>query len=250
MGQIYLITNNINGKQYVGQTHHTAEERFKEHIYGRTRDDRKFCCPLYMAMNKYGVENFSMCVLEECDDTLLDEKEIYWIDKLGTFEKNGYNATRGGKGSVKLDYKAIVECYLENHNQRVTAELMNVSRAEVRKACKRYGIETDNRPKYDYEEVAKKYLELKNITKTAEYFGCDKCVVRKACKDYNINTPKTLAKPVYQLDIETDEILKTFPSARQAGLAMGSNNGSCITDCCNGKQKTAYGYKWRFTNGL
>ena len=32
-GYIYLITNLINKKQYVGQTVQTIEQRFKEHRY-------------------------------------------------------------------------------------------------------------------------------------------------------------------------------------------------------------------------
>ena len=59
MGYVYCITNLINGKQYVGKTTSTIEERFKEHC----RDSRKERCskrPLYDAMNKYGVENFKI----------------------------------------------------------------------------------------------------------------------------------------------------------------------------------------------
>lgn len=84
MGYIYCITNLINGKQYVGKTTSTIEERFKEHC----SDSRKERCnkrPLYDAMNKYGVENFKIEELEQIDDpTLLSDREKYWIKELNT----------------------------------------------------------------------------------------------------------------------------------------------------------------------
>ena len=50
-------------------------------------------------MNKYGYENFIPSLIEECDDNLLDEREIYWIAFYNTTDKNlGYNMTIGGGG--------------------------------------------------------------------------------------------------------------------------------------------------------
>ena len=52
-------------------------------------------------MNKYGIEHFHIELIEETDNP--EEREIYWIEKLGSF-KNGYNATLGGDGKKYLDY--------------------------------------------------------------------------------------------------------------------------------------------------
>ena len=76
MGYIYVITNKINGKQYVGKTINTIEERFKQHL----RDSNKVTLeqrPLYKAIKKYGKENFSVSLLEECSFKELSVKEIY-----------------------------------------------------------------------------------------------------------------------------------------------------------------------------
>ena len=62
MPYIYKITNNINGKIYIGMTYRTVQERWKEHqndCNRRQAENR----PLYRAMNKYGIENFSIEVL-------------------------------------------------------------------------------------------------------------------------------------------------------------------------------------------
>lgn len=92
---IYLITNKINGKQYVGQTIHTAELRFAQHC----KPSETNCRLLNRAIQKYGRENFEVSVLEDVDSQdLLDEKEIYWIDKLNTLSPLGYNLNGGGNG--------------------------------------------------------------------------------------------------------------------------------------------------------
>lgn len=59
--------------------------------------DKNSSKPLYQAIRKYGVENFSFEVLEECDTSLLDEKEVYYINLYNSY-KEGYNATLGGQG--------------------------------------------------------------------------------------------------------------------------------------------------------
>lgn len=75
MSYIYVITNDINNKQYVGQTSISLEERFKQHINDRKRHFEQR--PLYNAMNKYGIEHFHIKLLEECSSTEVDKKEIY-----------------------------------------------------------------------------------------------------------------------------------------------------------------------------
>jgi len=81
MAFIYVITNDINNKQYVGKTNGNIQKRFHEHVL----DSRKRRCekrPLYNAMRKYGVEHFYIEILEECLAEEAANKEIYWIDKL------------------------------------------------------------------------------------------------------------------------------------------------------------------------
>lgn len=63
MGYIYCITNLINNKRYIGKTTKDPKERFKEHCI----DSYKKRCnkrPLYDSMNKYGIENFKLEILE------------------------------------------------------------------------------------------------------------------------------------------------------------------------------------------
>lgn len=79
MGYIYLITNLINSKKYVGKTTTTIKERWQEHC----SDNKKDRCnkrPLYDAFNKYGIENFKIEELEYVENNQeLSNREIYWI---------------------------------------------------------------------------------------------------------------------------------------------------------------------------
>lgn len=72
---IYKITNNINGRMYIGQSN-CIERRFAQHKspYEQQRFAEK---PLYKAFKKYGIENFSFEVIEECTVAQLDEREWY-----------------------------------------------------------------------------------------------------------------------------------------------------------------------------
>ena len=91
-GVIYKITNLLNGKAYVGQTIQNLNKRLSRH----RNDDRP---GISQAIKKYGWENFSVEVLEECENReQLNEREIFWIAKLNTKTPNGYNLTIGGKG--------------------------------------------------------------------------------------------------------------------------------------------------------
>lgn len=96
MGFIYKITNQKNNKCYIGQTTQTLEQRFQQHIYNAKKHINRY---LYDAMNKYGIENFSIICLEECPNDSLDIKEKYWIKYFQSNNKNfGYNMTEGGEG--------------------------------------------------------------------------------------------------------------------------------------------------------
>ena len=70
-GYIYKITNLINQKAYIGKTINSISERWKEH----KRDCKRFSNrPLYRALNKYGIDNFKVELVEEVDIKDLSER--------------------------------------------------------------------------------------------------------------------------------------------------------------------------------
>ncbi|MDY0198922.1 MAG: GIY-YIG nuclease family protein [Tenuifilaceae bacterium] len=107
MAMIYKITNNLNGKSYIGQTSLSLQERWKLHLKD-SRNKRFEKRPLYSAIRKYGEENFTKEVLEKnIPLEEIAEREIYWIKKYNSLE-DGYNATQGGEGRCLYDHSLIV----------------------------------------------------------------------------------------------------------------------------------------------
>lgn len=84
---IYLITNTINGKRYIGKTSRTIEQRWYQHYKNAEYGHNTY---LYKAIRKYGKEAFTVESLAEG----LDEEEILLIAE----HNPEYNMTRGGDG--------------------------------------------------------------------------------------------------------------------------------------------------------
>lgn len=138
-GQIYAIYCKISGKYYVGKTLDGAEHRFKEHIADSTKTRNKNR-PLYAAMNKYGVENFTLLILEDkCPKDILNEKERQWILKMNCFG-HGYNATKGGDGKFSVDYDSIIRSYNEHKTVKGVVEELGVDAKTVKKVLNNAGI--------------------------------------------------------------------------------------------------------------
>lgn len=82
---VYLISNNVNGKCYVGSTIH-LDQRRREH-FSKLANNKHINAHLQNAYNKYGREAFDFEVLEtiDIDDNIKDKllkREQFWIDNL------------------------------------------------------------------------------------------------------------------------------------------------------------------------
>lgn len=215
MAYIYKITNQLNNKIYIGKTLLTPEKRFKEHCRDAFKATEKHR-PLYSAMNKYGIENFKIEVVEECNDKILSDREKYWIEYYGSF-KNGYNATIGGDGKPYLDYNLICETYKNVNNLKLTANLCHCNEDSVRNILNERAIQIKTS-----EEILKElYSKLVN-----QY---DK-------NDNYIQSFSSLTEAAKWL--------------KENQKAQGELRGilSHIRDTANGKRKSAYNYHWKFPN--
>ena len=113
---VYKITNNINGKVYIGITTCSLEYRWSRHLTeGRNENNTKH---LYKAMRKYGLDNFSIKQIDSTDDfEELGRLERYYIKKYNSQSpEKGYNLTAGGESNqwdanpaAKLSHEDVVQ---------------------------------------------------------------------------------------------------------------------------------------------
>lgn len=95
MTGIYKYTNLLNGKIYIGQAEN-IEKRQISHLYDSKNLEFRKGTGVDYAIAKYGIENFSFEIIEECPVEQLDSREAYWIKYYNSYLE-GYNRTEGGK---------------------------------------------------------------------------------------------------------------------------------------------------------
>lgn len=112
---IYKISNNINGKIYIGKAK-DCERRWAEHT--RNVDQGKQH-PLYDAMRKHGLQNFTFEILLETVEELVDGQEKSLIEVLSKYPL-GYNLAEGGNGGDTKKYWTSErwEEHRKKHNQK------------------------------------------------------------------------------------------------------------------------------------
>src|SRR5687768_3431639 len=84
---IYSITHRASKKVYVGQSN-DLEGRLKKHKSWFENPTRVINRYLYNFAKKYPIEDFDFAVIETCDVSKLDEREIFWYE---TFKSNTFN---------------------------------------------------------------------------------------------------------------------------------------------------------------
>lgn len=97
MYSVYVITNKLNGKQYVGFTSQSVQQRFSDHLCHAHKGSESW---IHQAIRKHGGEAFDVETIYMSEDErhTRGEMEPYFINEYGTY-LNGYNMTPGGDGS-------------------------------------------------------------------------------------------------------------------------------------------------------
>ena len=141
-GFIYKITNNLNGKSYIGQTIQNVKERFYQHCAVKC-SQAVLNMAIHKAINKYGKSNFTVQVIEEVESVYLNDRERYWIKYYNSYN-NGYNSTKGGQDGIKLfknlDVESIIREYKSGKSLRRIGNIFNVDKQTIKDLLVRNNI--------------------------------------------------------------------------------------------------------------
>ena len=184
MGIIYLITNDLNDKKYVGLTTRDLEFRWKEHCRHSSQS-------IDSAITKYGKHHFHISILEDCPEDKLDEREQYWIKYYDSFN-NGYNLTNGGRGSNFIKnpdkVKEVKELWDLGHGQKSITKLTKLNVETVHSYLLKSGVTKEDIKDFetllkiktikvedkegklvDFSDAAKKHL-VERVTELSKYW--------------------------------------------------------------------------------
>lgn len=233
---IYKITNLINKKIYIGKNSTNDPHYMGSGII------------LEKVKKKYGVDNLVKEVIEICNtEEELNEREKYWIVKLNsTDRKVGYNIAEGGNGGNTR--KGYNETQLTEYYQKLSTSILNSETykksVENRKGVKRLEHSLKMKNLYKEGKLKMGVFSVKASDETRKLIS-----IKNKGKKRTQETKDKLAlskfKKVYQFD-KNKNFISEYISIDEASKLCNINR-CCISDVCNGRQKTAGGYFWSFT---
>lgn len=271
---IYKITNLINGKCYIGQSVN-IEKRWGEHItiYNHPRCSNYH---IYKAFRKYGIENFSFSVIEECKQALLNEREKFWIAQYDSF-KHGYNMTIGGDGSELIERSVVYRLWDEGFTMEEIAEKVQCSQVTIsriirgyekynkndslkrgklwrRKRVVQYGLDGSYLFCYSSISDASKATGItadgisaccnKRLKSSGGYQWSFDSQENIRCYQDTLRTHRGKRKRVRQYT-KTNELIAEYKNISEAQHLTGVGRLT-ISRVCNGIQQYGDGYIWRF----
>lgn len=214
MSIIYKITNDINGKVYIGKTEFTIEKRFNEHCrdaYKPHEEQR----PLYKAMRKYGINHFHIENIEECSSDEVSQREIYWIEYYGSY-RDGYNATLGGDGKTYIDVEALLQLWEEGKGLKQIREATGHDLDIISKKLREKGVSPEEITKRGLQNISKKVLMIDKNDQVIRVFNSTREAARYLIETLNKS------------------------SSSESGYSTH------ISEVCRGIRKTCLGYKWQY----
>ena len=221
---IYLRTNLINGKQYVGQA-----SDFKRREYDWSNLNAPYAGDyINKAREKYGLESWSVEILKECDSSEeLNHWEMYFIEKFNTKRPFGYNLNDGGKGQSGFHHSEESKTKISNSKKGVNKGIPRTEETKKKISEAKRGIRTS--------------LGMTNHHHSIE--------TKKKLSQAHKGKPSPSAKKVYKY--LNGELVGVYNSATEAITANGYHYSGALPSACKGNYNkegnhTYNGYEWYY----
>lgn len=177
---VYMHTNKINNKVYVGITNQTTTSRWRLDGSGYLRKNKNcsYSQPKFAhAILKYGWDNFEHIVWAEGlthDDACHAEKLLIAIwDTI----KNGYNMTKGGEGTYGISHYGEDNPFYGKHHNEETKSLMSEFWKKYYKEHESWRCEIV----YQFDMNGNFIREFKSLQEMERQTGIDHSVVARVC---------------------------------------------------------------------
>lgn len=206
MTGIYKLVNKVNNKTYIGKSKNLKD--IWESYNGLLENEK---VKLTEEMRKYGSKNFEFYVLEECEESKLEERKIYYIN----FYKNNAELKLAKKKVVKE--MSLVSSSLKSNQKNKPKRKMN-------KGLKTHIEKMHNDPEYRAQMVEKYKNNRPNAIAINMLDKVSGAVVR--------TFPKIMDGAAW-IRQNTDYIKADYAT---------------INKICKGQGKTAYGFKWEYVS--
>lgn len=169
---IYKMTNSINGKIYIGLSIN-IETRMYNHYWSAFKTSAsEYNSYLSRAIRKYGKENFSYEIIEECSISALPSRERYWIEHYNSTDRNiGYNVSSGGEGNSSWgeeETNKIITYYQEGKSAEEISFLTGRTESSIQNRLHLLGIRS---PKYWTSDELQLLEELVLANRTPSYIA-------------------------------------------------------------------------------
>lgn len=236
-GFIYITTNLVNGKRYIGQR--KFSNGWRNYVGSGTH--------LKEAIGKYGREKFSRVIVSIAySKSELDDMEIDLIKFLNAeSSRDFYNIAEGGCVKGRAGKNAFW------YGKKIPYEIINSANEKRNKEVYQFTLDGELIGEYISASVAATYngLQKQNISiscldesKTCGGFFWSH---NKNRTNFNYDLTKNhKLKPVFQCNSKTGEIVAKFESVKDASNITGIDKAN-IHSCCLGRRKNAGGYAWR-----
>jgi hypothetical protein len=161
--------------------------------------------------------------------------EQYWICQFKAWGFKLENKNNGGGGP---------EQYTEEQKQKMRKPHKvgtGIKISKALKGIKRKPLSEETKYKISQVRTGKLQPNISKANKGRNILWADKIgdALRGKPKNYLSHY-----KPVLQYDLQNN-LLNEYQSAQDAGRCLGKS-GNSIADCAAGRQKTAYGYIWKY----